>query len=90
MDLKGSYNSANNILKFANDEIEGAYGDNTIELGFSLNSKKFFQYIGFKEIFKADISGTARIMSKSGSFEIMGKNMIFYNFLNIISFFTSF
>ena len=78
MDLKGSYNSANNILKFANDEIEGAYGDNTIELGFSLNSKKFFQYIGFKEIFKADISGTARIMSKSGSFEIMGKNMIFY------------
>ena len=77
--LKGTYNSANNILKFSNDKIKGAYTTDAMELGFSLNSKEFFQYLGLKKLFKAYISGTARIMSKSGTFEILAKNVMFYN-----------
>ena len=62
VNFRGSYNSANKILKFTNNQIEGLYGD-IVEFGFNLSSKKFFHYIGLKELFKANMSGTVRIMS---------------------------
>jgi len=76
VDLKGEYDSSNDAWKFKGENFEGFISSKT-EITFNMNSKKFFNYIGLSKFIKSSMSGTVKINSESGTFDIVSNNTKF-------------
>jgi hypothetical protein len=76
--FKGSYDSANGIMKFKGNGFEG-FADSKMEINFNMDAGRFFEYTGIKQILKGSVSGTLKIKEKSGTFDVVCTGTTFIN-----------
>lgn len=76
VNIKGIYDSANNILKFKGKNFEG-FVDESLEVTFKMNSKEFLKYLNITPVLKGNISGNVKIYDNKGEFDIVSDNSIF-------------
>jgi len=76
VDIKGSYESENGVIKFIGENFEGFY-DSKIEITFAMPAEKFFHYVNLENILKGKVSGTLAIVDQ-GKFDIVVNDAVFY------------
>ncbi len=76
--LKGSYDSSNDIIKFKGRNFTGFY-DSRLEANFNMDAKQFFEFMGVEQFLNGNISGTVKINDKSGTFDVVSGGTLFIN-----------
>jgi len=76
VNIKGIYDSANDIIKFKGKNFEGFVNEN-LEITFKMDSKEFFKYLNITPVLKGNISGNVKIYDNKGEFNIISDNSVF-------------